>query len=127
MASKKQGKILLVDDEPNILVALEFLVKQAGYEVYTASNGEHALQTASDIQPDIIVLDVMMPGMDGYEVARRLRNQDQFDELTIIFLTARGTQQDRYRGYASGGEIYLSKPFDNDELVHIINEAYEFG
>ncbi|MCB0636410.1 MAG: response regulator [Lewinella sp.] len=127
MASEKQGKILLVDDEPNILVALEFLVRQAGYEVQTAPDGNAALQTVDSFRPDIVVLDVMMPGMDGFEVAQRLRAEEQYNDLTIIFLTAKGTQQDRYRGYASGGEIYLSKPFDNDELVNTINEAFEFG
>lgn len=127
MATEKQGKILLVDDEPNILIALEFLIQQAGYSVFKAHNGEDALRAVADLQPDIVVLDVMMPGMDGFEVARRLRAQERFADLTIIFLTAKGTQQDRYRGYESGGEIYLTKPFDNAELVNIINEAFEFG
>lgn len=123
----KKGKILIVDDEPNILIPLEFLIKEQGYQVVKASNGEEALQKAAAVSPDIIILDVMMPGIDGFEVARRLRQKSEFSTTSIIFLTAKGTQNDRFRGYESGGEIYLTKPFDNKELVDTINEVFEFG
>lgn len=123
----KKGKILIVDDEPNILIPLEFLIQEQGYQVTKASNGEEALQVAVAVLPDIIVLDVMMPGIDGFEVARRLRQKSEFSATSIIFLTAKGTQHDRFRGYESGGEIYLTKPFDNKELVDTINEVFEFG
>lgn len=127
MQNRANTKILLVDDEPNILVPLEFLVKQQGYEVLKASNGEDALQLMAIHQPMIVVLDVMMPGMDGFEVARQIRQKEDYDQTRIIFLTARGTQQDRFQGYDSGGELYLIKPFDNDELIMMINEVVEFG
>ena len=124
---KKSSKILLVDDEPNILIALEFLFENEGYTVQKALDGHQALEKAASFQPNIIVLDVMMPGLDGFEVARRLRHIDGFENTRIIFLTAKGTPQDKLKGYDSGGEIYITKPFDNDELLHTINEIVEFS
>lgn len=124
---KQKTKVLLVDDEPNILVALEFLVKQAGYQVYKASNGEEALLAAQQQAPHIIILDVMMPGMDGFEVARKVRSLPELESARIIFLTAKGTPEDKSNGYTNGGEVYLTKPFDNNELINTINEVVEFG
>ncbi|TXB70191.1 response regulator transcription factor [Phaeodactylibacter luteus] len=124
---KQKTKVLLVDDEPNILVALEFLVKQAGYQVFKASNGEEALLAAQQQAPHIIILDVMMPGMDGFEVARKVRSLPELENARIIFLTAKGTPEDKSNGYANGGEVYLTKPFDNNELINTINEVVEFG
>lgn len=92
-----------------------------------ALDGHQALEKAASFQPNIIVLDVMMPGLDGFEVARRLRHIDGFENTQIIFLTAKGTPQDKLKGYDSGGEIYITKPFDNDELLHTINEIVEFS
>lgn len=127
MDKHKLIKILLVDDEPNILIALEFLFEQEGYIVQKAYNGHQAIDKATAFRPDIMVLDVMMPGLDGFEVARRLRNMPHFEDLRIVFLTAKGTAHDRMKGYSSGGEIYLTKPFDNDELVRTVSEVVEFG
>ena len=127
MADKTNTKVLLVDDEPNILVALEFLVKKEGYRVFKAQNGEQALAAMAAEQPHIVLLDVMMPGMDGFELARKIRANDKYDHTRIIFLTAKGTQEDRFQGYATGGEVYITKPFDNDELINTINEVIEFG
>jgi DNA-binding response OmpR family regulator len=127
MDKDKIIKILLVDDEPNILIALEFLFEQGGYGVEKAFNGHQALEKAASFRPDIMVLDVMMPGLDGFEVARRLRNMPDFEDLRIIFLTAKGTINDRMQGYSSGGEMYLTKPFDNQELMRIVSEIVEFG
>ena len=127
MTNKSKTNVLLVDDEPNILVALEYLVKKEGYQVWKAEDGEQALQTMDAELPNIVILDVMMPGMDGFEVARRIRKNNRFDHTRIIFLTAKGTQKDRFKGYSNGGEVYLTKPFDNDELISTINEVVEFG
>jgi DNA-binding response OmpR family regulator len=127
MPDKNQTKVLLVDDEPNILVALEFLVQKEGYQVFKAENGEQALHLMAAERPHIAVLDVMMPGMDGFELARRIRQDERFDHTTIIFLTAKNAPHDRAEGYDSGAEIYIAKPFDNDRLLLAINEAVEFG
>lgn len=125
--NKQTTKVLLVDDEPHILVALEYLVKQEGYQVFKASDGESALDLVQQQSPQIVVLDVMMPGIDGFEVARRIRNTPEHQDTHIIFLTAKGTPADRFQGYATGGEVYLTKPFDNKELINTINEVVEFG
>ncbi len=127
MEGQKFKSVLLVDDEPNILVALEFLIRQQGLKVFKASNGHKALELMAAHVPSIVVLDVMMPGMNGFEVARKIRNNPAFEDVRIIFLTAKGTQADRLNGYANGGEIYLTKPFENQELIDIINEVVEFG
>ena len=120
-------KILIVDDEPNIVIALEFLLQREGYQVEKAYNGLQALELAAAFSPDIVVLDVMMPGMDGFEVARRMRQIDRLEMTKIVFLTAKGTQRDKETGYASGGEYYLIKPFDNEVFVHTINEIMAYG
>jgi DNA-binding response OmpR family regulator len=123
----KKKKILLVDDEPNILTALEYLFEEEGFIVQKAFDGHQALMKLQSFHPNVVVLDVMMPAMDGFEVARRIRHIERYDDIQIVFLTAKGTSNDRREGYSSGGEIYLTKPFDNEELVHIVNEMVEFG
>ena len=120
-------RILIVDDEPNILIALEFLFEQEGYTVLKAFDGLQALDKLVTFQPNIIVLDVMMPGLDGFEVARRIRLMEGYDDVRIIFLTAKGTSQDKIQGYGSGGEIYITKPFDNDELIRTVSEVVAYG
>jgi DNA-binding response OmpR family regulator len=125
--NNKDIKILIVDDEPNIVVAIEFLLIQAGYTIEKAFNGQEAMEKVTSFNPNIIVLDVMMPEMDGFETARQIRLMEGKDDIRIVFLTAKGTQQDRKTGYAVGGEIYLIKPFDNDILVSTIDELVKFG
>jgi DNA-binding response OmpR family regulator len=120
-------KILIVDDEPNIVTAIEFLLQQAGYTLEKAYNGQEAIEKVLSFDPRIIVLDVMMPEMDGFETARQIRLLDGKDNVRIVFLTAKGTPQDRKTGYSVGGEIYLIKPFDNDILVNTIDELVKFG
>ena len=120
-------RLLLVDDEPNILVPIEFLMKQQGFQVEKAFNGQEALDNMKANRPDIVILDVMMPEMDGFEVAKQIRSNPAYDKTQIIFLTAKGTHQDRKDGYSSGGEVYLTKPFDNDELVSVVTEMAAFG
>ena len=125
--TRANGTVLLVDDEPHILRALTFLMEQQGFTVLQASNGREGLQIAKANQPDVVVLDVMMPELNGYETARALRQDPQFENTTIIFLTAKGTEQDQMNGYRSGGEIYITKPFDNQYLVDTITEVFQFG
>jgi len=119
-------RILIVDDEPNIVLAIDFLLNQAGYEVEKAYNGLEALEKVESFDPQLIILDVMMPHMDGFEVARNLRKDEKNYNVKIIFLTAQGTDRDKSRGYGSGGDVYLTKPFDNRELLTLIEEIAEF-
>lgn len=125
--SDSSAKILVVDDEPNIVIALEYLLQREGYNVFKAYNGSEALERLASLTPDIIVLDVMMPGIDGFEVARRLRQMPALEMTKIIFLTAKGTQRDKESGYASGAEYYMIKPFDNEVFVSTVNEIMAYG
>ena len=124
---ESSAKILVVDDEPNIVVALEYLLQREGYVVYKAYNGQQALETLHSLTPDIVILDVMMPGMDGFEVARKMRNLPSLECTKIIFLTAKGTERDKESGYASGAEYYMIKPFDNDVFISTVNEIMAYG
>ncbi|MEL6802385.1 MAG: response regulator [Bacteroidota bacterium] len=127
MKPTNKHTVLVVDDEPAILLSVSYLIEQAGFETRTATNGTEALEVAREVLPQIAVLDVMMPGMDGFKLAERLRTIEQLADLRIVFLTAKGTPQDLAEGYRSGGEVYLTKPFDNDDLVNTIQELAAFG
>lgn len=120
-------KVLIVDDEPNIVLAIEFLMQKKGLKTATAYNGEQALSLIQTFKPNLVILDVMMPGMNGFEVAKKIRQNAQNDYINIVFLTAKGTQKDKLKGYLTGGAIYITKPFDNDELTTIVTEILEFG
>lgn len=124
--AKSPVKILITDDEPNIVTAIDFLLKRAGYATAQAFNGRQALQMCASFLPDILILDVMMPDLDGFEVARQVRDNPLYEGIKILFLTARGTQKDKEAGYAYGADYYLIKPFDNDELVSLVNEMVEY-
>lgn len=105
-----QAKILLVDDEPDILEILEYNLRKEGYEVATASNGEAGLAAAGDFKPDLIILDIMMPVMDGVEVCRQLRARKEFDKTVITFLTAREEDYSQIAALDTGGDDYITKP-----------------
>ena len=119
---EKDLHILIVDDEPNILTALRFLLEKEGYRVSQAEDGKAAVEEFKKGQPDIIVMDVMMPEMDGFTAAKEIRQLDTQGHTRLLFLTAKGTPQDRMTGYSSGGERYLVKPFDNQQLLQQIKE-----
>ena len=120
-------KVLIVDDEPNIVLAIDFLLSQKGFITAKAYNGNEALEKVQSFQPNIVVLDVMMPGMTGFEVARQIRMTAGFANVQVVFLTAKGTTKDKMQGYSNGGDLYLTKPFDNDDLVLSIKEMVQYG
>jgi len=115
-------RVLIVDDEPNIVLSLEFLLKQQGYEVRVARDGEEALAAAEDWRPDLIVLDVMLPGLDGFEVCRRLRERPENAALKILLLTARGREVERVRGLEEGADAYVRKPFSTRQMMITVAE-----
>lgn len=126
MATSSPKKVLIVDDEEHITIAIEFLMQQQGYETAIAYDGESALALlSSGYKPDVMILDVMMPRKDGLELAAEIRRNEAFQDSKIIFLTARGTREDRLTGYSSGGDVYLTKPFDNDRLTDLVAEVLE--
>ncbi len=109
--------ILVVDDDPDVARFIEVNLRAAGYEVHVASDGEEALDKAVDIRPDLILLDVMMPKLDGFEVAQRLRRDQRTSSCSIIMLTAKALSADKVLGLSSGADDYIIKPFDPVELL----------
>ena len=110
-------RVLVVDDEPNIVMSLEFLMRRAGFEVQVARNGREAIAALEGPPPDLMLLDVMMPEFDGYEVCGRIRARHEWDGTKIIMLTARGRDAERERGLKLGADAYVTKPFSTRELV----------
>lgn len=110
-------RVLVVDDEPNIVMSLEFLMRRAGFEVQVARNGKEALAALDGPPPDLLLLDVMMPEFDGYEVCERVRSRPEWNRTKIIMLTARGRDVERERGLALGADAYVTKPFSTRDLV----------
>ncbi|MBR2514471.1 MAG: response regulator [Halomonas sp.] len=111
------AKVLVVDDEPNIVLSLEFLMEQAGFEVVTAEDGEQALEQVHNSSPDLLLLDISLPGMSGFDVLERLRGQEATAQLPIIMLTAHGRDVEREKGMALGADDYITKPFSTQSLV----------
>ena len=120
-------RILIVDDEPNIAASLEFLLQRGGYEVRVAHNGEEALTLAESFRPELVLLDVMMPKLNGYEVCQRLRQGVNGSGVKIVMLTARGREVDVEKGRALGADLYVTKPFSTRELVAQVRELLASG
>jgi len=114
--------VLVVDDEPNMVLTLEFLMKKAGYEVRVARDGPAALAEVAANPPDLILLDVMMPGRDGYDVCQVIRANPAWKDVVIIMLTARGREIEREKGLALGADDYITKPFSTRALVERVRE-----
>src|SRR5436190_5184461 len=114
-------KILLVDDEPDILEFMEYNLKKEDYEVFKANNGKEAITQAKKTHPDLIILDIMMPEMDGIETCRLLRDMPEFKSTMIAFLTARNEDYSQIAGFDSGADDYITKPIKPKVLVSRIN------
>lgn len=110
-------KVLIADDEPNIVMSLEFLMQRAGYQVQVASNGEEALRFATEVPPDLMLLDVMLPKMSGFEVCQKVRETPACGEVKIIMLTAKGRDTEMAKGLALGADAYVTKPFSTKDLL----------
>lgn len=115
-------RVLIVDDEPNIVAALEYLLQRSGYEVRAAANGDEALQEVETYDPDLVLLDVMMPKKSGYEVCQRIREREDWKRIKIIMLSARGREAEVSKGLSLGADLYITKPFSNAELVARIGD-----
>lgn len=111
------AKVLVVDDEPNIVLSLEFLMQQAGFEVVTAEDGEGALARVAEGAPDLVLLDISLPGISGFDVLEQLRAAPAHARLPIIMLTAHGREVEREKGMALGADDYITKPFSTQALV----------
>ncbi|MCE2740063.1 MAG: response regulator transcription factor [Sphingobacteriales bacterium] len=115
------GKILVVDDEADILEFISYNLKKEGYEVFTAANGKEALPIAKKIKPDLILLDVMMPVMDGIETCKRIKSDSDFDQTYVVFLTARSEDYSEIEGLDAGADDYIAKPIKPKVLVTRLN------
>jgi len=114
-------KVLIADDEQNIVISLEFLLKREGFEVLVAGDGESALQMVAEHHPDLVLLDVMMPKRNGYEVCQRMRERPEWRGIKIVMLSAKGRDVEVSKGVSLGADLYVTKPFSNAELVAQIN------
>jgi CheY-like chemotaxis protein len=113
-------RILICDDDPVILRLLEVNLELEGYEVLSAHNGEEAVEIASAEKPDLVILDIMMPKLDGYQTAERLKSQDDTKEIPVVFVSAKAQLSDIEKGKSYGVADYLTKPFDPSDLLEIV-------
>ena len=110
-------RVLIVDDEPNIVMSLEFLLLASGFEVRTAGDGEQAIEAIGASAPDLVLLDVMMPKKNGYEVCQWIRADPSLAQVKVVMLTAKGRDPDIEKGLGVGADAYVTKPFSNRELL----------
>ncbi len=115
-------QVLIAEDEPNIVISLEFLLKEAGYEVAVARDGAEAIRLAGASRPDLVVLDLMLPSVNGFEVCRWIRSNPETRDTKVLMLTARGRESEMEKGLASGANAYLTKPFATRELMDKVAE-----
>ncbi len=109
-------KLLLIDDDPNLVLLVKDYLEYQGYTVMTAENGQEALQVLEQAQPDLIICDVMMPEMDGYAFVKHIRSNPTTSWMPVLFLSAKGQSQDRIKGLSTGADVYMVKPFEAEEL-----------
>ncbi|MCB0043672.1 MAG: response regulator [Caldilineaceae bacterium] len=114
--------VLIVDDEPNIVISLEFLMEQAGYTTAVARTGDEALACIADFAPDLILLDVMLPGMSGFDICQTVRQTPDWQHIKIIMLTAKGRDVEVSKGLALGANAYITKPFSTKALMAEVQE-----
>lgn len=110
-------KVLVVDDDPYILMSLEFLMKKSGYEVFIARNGTEALEHIHREHPHLVLLDIMMPDVDGYEICKTVKGTEALKDIKIVFLSAKTTEDAIQKGLSLGAEKYVTKPFNTKQLV----------
>ncbi len=119
------ARILIADDEANIVVSLEYMMRREGYEVSVARDGTQALEAIRREQPDLVLLDAMMPGMSGFDVCQAVRAIDALRSTKILMVTAKGRDTDHARGLGVGADAYLTKPFSTKQLLSIVRELLE--
>lgn len=117
----QEKKVLIVDDEIDVVTSLQFALEKEGYQCLTAYDGKEALDKAKGENPDLIILDIMMPKMNGYKVARLLKFDKKYKHIPIVMLTARTSGKDQELGYETGADRYVTKPFQIDNLVGVVN------
>lgn len=125
MEQKSTFRVLVVDDEPDVVSLLTLMLKSQGYEVLAATDGQAGLEKARTEKPDLILLDIMLPRLDGYKVARMLKYDEKFSHIPIIMLTAKVQEKDREMGLEMGADEYFTKPFDTSVLLAKVKQILE--
>ena len=110
-------RVLIADDEPNIVISLEFLMQSNGYQVKIAANGNEALRQVGEFHPDLILLDIMLPQRNGFEVCQKIRENPAWRDIKVVMLTAKGSASQVTKGLALGADVYITKPFATKELL----------
>jgi len=118
-------KVLIVDDEPGIIVALQFLMEQSGYATMVGFSGEEAMEAVAKHHPDLMLLDIMLPVVDGFEVCQRVRENPNWNNIRIVLVTALGNEANVTKGLDLGADAYVTKPFSNADLVAKVKELLE--
>lgn len=118
-------KILIVDDEQDIVESLKFVLESANYSCYCAYNGEDGLKLARELMPDLIILDVMMPRINGYKISRLLKFDAKYKDIPILMVTARSQEEDKLIGEETGADEYITKPFDIDDVLKVVQKYLE--
>lgn len=118
-------KILVVDDDPYILMSLEFLMKKNGYQVMIARNGTEALEAINNVKPNLILLDIMMPDVDGYSICKHVKSKKDLKEIHVVFLSAKTKETDIQKGIDLGASLYITKPFSTRDLMKKVNELLQ--
>ncbi len=113
----EQKRILIVDDEPDIIRLVKFILEKRGFEVFVASDGKAAISSAFKILPDLIVLDVLMPNFNGYEVCEKLKKDERTKNIPVVMLSAKSQESEKKQGFAAGAADYISKPFNTEDFV----------
>lgn len=116
------GSVLVVDDEPNIALSLEYLMREQGFEVRVAVDGDAAIAALKEACPDVVLLDVMMPGKDGYEVCQMIRSTPEWKDIRVIMLTAKGRAIEQEKGLALGADDYITKPFSTRAVIERVQQ-----
>jgi len=119
-----EKRILIADDEPHLIRSLSFVLKKEGFTIESASDGVQALNKVKEFKPHVLFLDLQIPGMDGFEVCKRIKGDPEYADTYVIMLTAKGQNQDRDRGLAAGTNEYLTKPFSPKELVQHLRDLF---
>ncbi|MEM1000674.1 MAG: response regulator [Bacteroidota bacterium] len=122
---KKNRKVLIVDDEPNIVMTLDYLFRRQGYAVFLARDGAEAIGLLEEEVPDLIMLDIMMPKVDGYEVCRHVRATERLAHAKVVFMSAKGREADIQKGLSLGANLYIRKPFSTRELMKKVKALFD--
>jgi DNA-binding response OmpR family regulator len=123
----QERKILIVDDEPHVIRSLTFVLEKEGYNVSSATNGEEAMAKVQESKPRLILLDVMMPKKNGYEVCQEVKNNSSLSDIHVIMLTAKGQEADREKGFSAGADEFMTKPFSLKAVVDKVKEILGDG